>query len=148
MRVPCKGEVMSAISSALPKCDVSGAEGYWEMLKGWKPANASVIIDGLFDPADTTGGSARRVTAEITRRFNDGDPKVIRHATDAFNAYAATYGGNRATDPAKRRSAIGMAIRAIVVQLRADGFTVGASMANVGTDEDPNYVVVPWTFTG
>ena len=147
MWVPCKGEVMSAISLALPKCDVSGADGYWEMLKGWKPANASVVIDGLFDPADTTGGSARRVTAEITRRYIDGDAKVHRHATDAFNAYAQTY-VSEIVDLDKSRSRIGMAVGKIAKQLRADGFTVGASMANVGTDEDPNYVVVPWTFIG
>ncbi len=147
MRVPCKGEVMSAISLALPKCNVSGAEGYWAMLSGWSPANGSVKIDG-FDPADTTGGSSRMVTAEITRRYADGDPKVIRHATDAFNAYAATYGGNRAVDPATARSAIGMAVVKIVKCLRADGFTVGASMANVGDRDDPQYVIVPWTYSG
>ena len=86
------------------------------------------------------------VTAEVTRRYADGDPKVIRHATDAFNAYAATYGGNRAVDPATARSAIGMAVVKIVKCLRADGFTVGASMANVGDRDDPHYVIVPWTY--
>ena len=115
------------------------------MLSGWAPANASVHVDS-FDPNDTTGGSARAATAVIAARYREGDPKVHRHASDAFAAYVATYGGNRATDPKVARSAISMAVGKVAKALRADGYTVGVAMANVGSKGDPNYVVVPYTY--
>jgi hypothetical protein len=145
MRVPGKEEVRTAIAEALPLASREAAEGYWELVSGWSPANASVVVEE-FDPSDTTGGSARAVTAAITARFHDGDPKVIRHASDAFAAYIGTYGGNRQTDPGTARSAISMAVGKVAKRLRADGFTVGVACPNVGTREDPHYVVIPFTY--
>ena len=145
MRVPSKDEVLAAIPEALPLATREAADGYWDLVSGWNPASASVVVEG-FDPTDTTGGSARAVTAAITARFHDGDPKVHRHAADAFAAYIGTYGGNRQTDPGTARSAIAMAVGKIARRLRADGFTVGVACPNVGTREDPHYVVVPYTY--
>ena len=145
MPVPSKKEVLAAVPEALPLATPAAADGYWELLSGWSPANASVVVEG-FDPADTTGGSARAITAAITVRYHDGDPKVHRHAADAFAAYVGTYGGNRQTDPGTARSAIAMAVGKIAKRLRADGFTVGVACPNVGTRANPHYVVIPYTY--
>jgi hypothetical protein len=145
MKVPGKDQVLAAVPLALPLATREAADGYWELVSGWNPASASVVVEG-FDPSDKTGGSARSITAAITVRFHDGDPKVHRHAADAFAAYVGTYGGNRQTDPGTARSAIAMAVGKIAKRLRADGFTVGVACPNVGTREDPHYVVVPFTY--
>jgi hypothetical protein len=145
MKVPSKEVVLAAVPLALPLATPAAAAGYWELLSGWNPASAAVFVEG-FDPADTTGGSARAVTAGITARYHDGDPKVHRHAADAFAAYVGTYGGNRQTEPGTARSAIAMAVGKIAKRLRADGFTVGVACPNVGTREDPHYVVIPFTY--
>lgn len=146
MKVPSKAVVLATIAVVLPKASATIAAGIWEMLAGWSPANASVVV-ATFDPTDPTGGSARAATASITARFHDGDPKVHRHASDAFAAYVATYGGNRATDPTTARSAISMAVGKVARDLRAQGFTVGVAMANVAAKGDPaRYMVVPYTY--
>jgi len=145
MKVPLQAVVMATIATILPKASATIAAGIWQMLAGWAPANASVHVDA-FDPNDATGGSARAATAVIAARYREGDPKVHRHASDAFAAYVAAYGGNRATDPKVARSAISMAVGKVAKALRADGYTVGVAMANVGSKGDPNYVVVPYTY--
>ena len=145
MKVPLQSTVMATIAVVLPKASATIAAGIWQMLAGWAPANASVHVDS-FDPNDTTGGSARAATAVIAARYRDGDPKVHRHASDAFAAYVATYGGNRATDPAIARSAISMAVGKVARDLRDRGYNVGVAMANVGSKDDPTYVVVPYTY--
>lgn len=146
MKVPSKAVVIETIARVLPLASATVAAGVWEMLAGWAPANASVVVD-TFDPTDASGGSARAVTASITARFHDGDPKVHRHASDAFAAYIGTYGGNRATDPKVARSAISMAVGKVARDLRAQGFTVGVAVANVAAKGDPaRYMVVPYTY--
>ena len=145
MLIPTKAVVLGQIRETLPKATPAVVAGIWSLISGWAPANASVIVD-TFDPTDPTGGSARATTAAITARFHDGAPKVHRHATDAFDAYVATY-DSPVVDEGKSRSKIGMAVGKVARDLRDNGYTVGVAMANVGPKDGPaHYVVVPYTF--
>ena len=145
MKIPKQAIVLDQIRETLPKASPAVVAGIWSLVSGWAPANASVVVD-TFGPTDLTGGSARATTAAITARYHEGDPKVHRHATDAFDAYVATY-NSPVVDEAKSRSKIGMAVGKVARDLRANGYTVGVAMANVGPKDGPaHYVVVPYTF--